>query len=52
MQDDFNHEIIEWGIRRESPYARERKAFNQMEDKRDGEQKRNISNSGKWNNQV
>ncbi len=36
--DVFNHETIEWGIYRESPYVRQRKAFREMEDIKNGKQ--------------
>lgn len=41
MQAEFkseNQEVIEWGIRRESPYERQRKAYQEMERVENGKQ--------------
>lgn len=45
-QDVYNQEAVEWGIRRESPYVRERKAYKETEDIKDGKQCSSSSNAG------
>lgn len=51
MEHELNYEAVEWGVRRETPYIRQRRAYKEMEETENGEQ-RSISNTAKRNHQM
>ena len=45
-------EEVEWGINRKPLYEREREALREMEEMKDGTNKRSSSNADEWGNQM
>ena len=48
--EDINQEVVEWGIKRDPIYIRQRKAFNEMEEKNYEKQQCSNSHTTERNN--
>ena len=50
--NEYNHETVEWGIRRKTLYERQRDALREMEEMKDGNKQRSSSETRERSDQM